>query len=86
MEKKVIIKNESGIHARPAALLVKKASEFECAVEIDFNGKKVNAKSIMGIMSLGASKGSEITVITDGADADKAANEVATLIESGFGE
>ena len=86
MEKKVIIKNESGIHARPAALLVKKASEFECAVEIDFNGKKVNAKSIMGIMSLGASKGSEITVITDGADADKAANEVAKLIESGFGE
>lgn len=86
MEKKVIIKNESGIHARPAALLVKKASEFECAVEIDFNGKKVNAKSIMGIMSLGASKGSEITVITDGADEDKAANEVAKLIESGFGE
>lgn len=86
MEKKVIIKNESGIHARPAALLVKKASEFECKVEIDFNGKKVNAKSIMGIMSLGASKGSEITVITEGSDEEKAANEVANIIESGFGE
>ncbi|WFD09211.1 HPr family phosphocarrier protein [Tepidibacter hydrothermalis] len=86
MEKKVTIKNESGIHARPAALLVKKASEFESKVEIDFNGKKVNAKSIMGIMSLGASKGSEITVITDGSDEDQAANEVAKLIESGFGE
>ncbi|WP_099187854.1 HPr family phosphocarrier protein [Tepidibacter mesophilus] len=86
MEKKVTIKNESGIHARPAALLVKKASEFESKVEIDFNGKKVNAKSIMGIMSLGASKGSEITVITEGSDEDKAANEVAELIESGFGE
>ncbi|MEJ8554921.1 HPr family phosphocarrier protein [Tepidibacter sp. Z1-5] len=86
MEKKVTIKNESGIHARPAALLVKKASEFESKVEIDFNGKKVNAKSIMGIMSLGASKGSEITVITEGSDESKASNEVAKLIESGFGE
>ncbi|CAH2212684.1 phosphocarrier protein HPr [Tepidibacter aestuarii] len=86
MERKVTIKNESGIHARPAALLVKKASEFESKVEIDFNGKKVNAKSIMGIMSLGASKGSEITVITDGSDEDKAVNAVAELIEGGFGE
>ncbi len=86
MERKVTIKNTSGIHARPAALLVKKASEFESKVEIDFNGKKVNAKSIMGIMSLGASKGSEITVITEGLDEEKAVNEVAEIIESGFGE
>lgn len=86
MKKKLTIKNEIGIHARPAALLVKKASEFESKIEIDFNGKKVNAKSIMGIMTLRASKGSEITVITDGSDEEQAVNEIAKLIESGFGE
>ncbi|SHK02431.1 HPr family phosphocarrier protein [Tepidibacter formicigenes] len=86
MEKRVIIKNESGIHARPAGVFVKKASEFKSQVEIEFNGKKVNAKSIMGIMSLGLSKGNEINIIANGEDAQEAVNELAALIESGFGE
>ncbi|SHH12993.1 HPr family phosphocarrier protein [Tepidibacter thalassicus] len=86
MEKKVIIKNESGIHARPAGVFVKKASEFKSQVEIVFNGKKVNAKSIMGLMSLGLSKGDEITIVANGEDAQNAVNELAALVESGFGE
>ncbi len=86
MEKKVVIKNESGLHARPAGLLVKKASEFKSDIEIEFNGKKINGKSIMGIMSLGLDKNSEIKIIANGDDAEGAVNALAELIESGFGE
>ncbi|OPJ56824.1 HPr family phosphocarrier protein [Alkalithermobacter paradoxus] len=86
MERKVMIVNESGLHARPAGMFVKKASEFKSSVEIEFNGKKINAKSIMGVMSLGLSKGSEITIIVNGEDAQNAMNALVELVESGFGE
>ncbi len=86
MEKKVIIKNESGLHARPAGLLVKKASEFESHIEMECSGKKINAKSIMGIMSLGVRKNSEIKIIANGEDAENAVDAIIKLIESGFGE
>lgn len=79
---KVKICNNTGLHARPATLLVKKASTFKSDVSIDFNGKKVNAKSLIGILSLGASKDSEVTVITSGEDEVEAANELVKLIET----
>lgn len=86
MERKVIISNESGLHARPAGVFVKKASEFKSDVSIEFNGKKINGKSIMGVMSLGLSKGNEITIIANGEDEQDAVNALAGLIEGGFGE
>jgi phosphocarrier protein len=86
MQKKVSIKNASGLHARPAGMFVKKASQFKSTVEVEANGKTVNAKSIMGIMSLGLSQGDEITIIANGEDQENAVNELSTLIESGFGE
>ena len=79
---KVKISNSTGLHARPATLLVKKASSFKSDISIESNGKKVNAKSLIGILSLGATKDTEITVITSGEDEVAAVNELVKLIET----
>lgn len=79
---KVKISNSTGLHARPATLLVKKASSFKSDISIESNGKKVNAKSLIGILSLGATKDTEITVITSGEDEVEAVNELVKLIET----
>lgn len=86
MEKTVVIKNATGLHARPAGMFVKKASEFTSTVEVLAKGKTVNAKSIMGIMSLGLAKGDELTISAKGEDEETAVNTLVELIESGFGE
>ncbi|WP_101773086.1 HPr family phosphocarrier protein [Peptostreptococcus faecalis] len=86
MEKKVTIINETGLHARPASKFVKKASEFKSSVELIYDGEKVNAKSIMGVMKLGLSKGTEVTIETHGEDEELALNSIVELIEDGFGE
>ena len=86
MERLVSIKNASGLHARPAGMFVKKASEFTSTVEVLAKGKTVNAKSIMGIMSLGLAKGDELTISAKGEDEETAVNTLVELIESGFGE
>ena len=86
MEKNVSIKNASGLHARPAGMFVKKAAEFKSTVEVIAKGKTVNAKSIMGIMSLGLSKGDELTISANGEDEESAVNTLVELINSGFGE
>lgn len=86
MEKKVTIVNETGLHARPASMFVKKASEFKSSVELICGGEKVNAKSIMGIMKLGLAKGTEVVIETHGEDEELALNSIVELIESGFGE
>lgn len=86
MEKLVSIKNASGLHARPAGMFVKKAAEFKATVEVIAKGKTVNAKSIMGIMSLGLAKGDELTISAKGEDEETAVNTLVELIESGFGE
>lgn len=86
MEKTVVINNEKGIHIRPAGEFVKTAGKFKSQVQIDFNGKKVNGKSVMILMSLGLKKGSEITITTSGEDAEEALNALVELVENGFGE
>ena len=80
-EKKVIITNKTGLHARPAAQFVQKAGKFDSKIEIVFEEKEVNAKSIMGVMSLGVGKGNEITVRAEGGDADAAVEELVDFIE-----
>lgn len=72
MQKPIRIKLETGLEARPVAMLVQVASQFESSVYINVNDKKVNAKSIMGMMSLGLAIGEEITVTTDGKDEEAA--------------
>lgn len=67
-QKTFTIIDETGIHARPATLLVSTASKFESDVNLEYNGKQVNLKSIMGVMSLGIPKGSTITITANGSD------------------
>ena len=80
------IKNKLGLHARAAAVFVRLSSRFACEVKLVKNGYEVDGKSILGVLSLAAAKGSEIKVITMGEGSDKAMAEIGELIESGFGE
>jgi len=80
------IVNKLGLHARAAAKLTQVAGGFTSEVWLSRNGRRVNAKSIMGVMMLAAGKGSRITIEADGADADRALAELARLIADRFGE
>ena len=82
VSKEVIVNNGTGLHAWPATLLVKKASSFKSDVSIEFNGKKANVKSLIGVLSLGVTKGANITVTASGDDETLAAEEIAKLIET----
>ena len=84
MEQTFKILNEEGMHARPAGAFVKVASEFKSTVEIKANGMTKNGKSIMGLMSLGLAKDSEITLITKGEDEADAMNKLGNLIQNKF--
>ena len=86
VERSVRIVNPSGLHARPAAQLVKTASRFVCEVQVGKDGLDVNAKSIMGVLLLAAEQGSEIRIRCEGEDAEEAVNEIAALVARGFGE
>lgn len=79
-KKQFTIISEVGLHARPATLLVQHASRFSCEVEIEYNGKQVNVKSIMGVMSLGMPKGAAFAVITDGNDDEEAMDSITNLL------
>jgi phosphocarrier protein HPr len=80
------ISNKLGLHARPSAQLTQTASGFRSEVWIAKNGRRVNAKSIMGVMMLAAAKGSTVTVDAEGPDAEQALTAIGKLIDSGFGE
>ena len=80
--KEVIVKNSTGLHARPATLLVKKASAFKSDISLENNGKKANVKSLIGVLSLGVSKDANVKVIASGDDEALAAEEIAKLIEN----
>lgn len=86
VHKEMVILNELGLHARPAAMFVKLANEFMCEIMVEKGSEQVNGKSIMGIMMLAAGKGSKIKVIAEGPDALEAVNEIEKLIKSKFGE
>ncbi|MDX6152056.1 MULTISPECIES: phosphocarrier protein HPr [Marinococcus] len=85
-EKTFTITNETGIHARPATQLVNKAGQFSSDISLEYNGKSVNLKSIMGVMSLGVGKGSEVTVKIEGNDEEDAMEAVDQVIKEGLGE
>ena len=80
------INNTLGLHARPSAQLTQVAGRFESEVFIAKNGRRVNAKSIMGVMMLAAGPGSTVTVDAEGPDAQQAVDAIGLLIDSGFGE
>ncbi|RAK11723.1 phosphocarrier protein [Halanaerobium saccharolyticum] len=76
-----MIENRTGLHARPASQFVQKVGKFSSEIKVIFKDKEVNAKSIMGLMSLGIGKGNEITVKAEGSDADEAVEELIDFIE-----
>lgn len=81
MEKEITITNETGLHARPASTFVNEAGKYDSDIEVTFGDKTVNAKSIMGLMSLGISQGSKITITTSGEDEEEAMNNLVNFVE-----
>jgi phosphocarrier protein len=81
LKKEIEIKNEAGLHARPAAQFVQKAGNFKSEINIIFEDKEINAKSIMSLLSLGISKGKKITLIAEGEDESTAIKELVKYIE-----
>lgn len=84
VSKKVEVKNESGLHARPASVLVKTASKFKSDFFIKMYGYKVNGKSILGVMTLAAESGAEMELVLDGPDEEEALEAITELFENRF--
>jgi phosphocarrier protein HPr len=86
LERSFTIVNQLGLHARAAAQLVQTANRYRSEIHVEKDGMQVNGKSIMGVLTLAAAKGSQITVSCEGEDAETALAALAKVIESGFGE
>lgn len=86
VELETTIKNRAGIHARPSAIIAQTAVKYASRVFLEKAGNRINAKSIMGIITLAASYGSKVKIIADGADEQAAAEAIKALFESGFNE
>jgi phosphocarrier protein HPr len=86
IEREATIVNQEGLHARPAARIVRLANSFAAEIELAKDGVAVNGKSIMGVMMLAAECGSSITIRANGPDAERAAEALAALVADGFGE
>ena len=84
--KEVIVNNQVGLHARPATFFIQRANEFKSSLWIEKDARKVNAKSLLGVLSLGITKGTKISVLADGVDEEDAANSLVELVESNFAE
>jgi phosphocarrier protein HPr len=81
VEKQFKVTAETGIHARPATLLVQTASKFESDIQLEYKGKKVNLKSIMGVMSLGIGQGADITISAEGGDEENALQSLEDVMK-----
>ena len=82
----VRLQNEVGLHARPAAMFVKTALEFKSDIKVEKDGKEADAKSIIGILSLGAEQNHLVTIIAIGEDAESAVKKLVSLVNGKFGE
>jgi phosphocarrier protein HPr len=86
LERTFTVMNSLGLHARPAAMVVQTANKFRSDVQFEKDGLQINAKSIMGVLTLAAAKGSSVVVVCEGTDAAAAMAAIAKVFESGFGE
>ena len=84
--KDVTVQNQVGLHARPATFFIQKANEFKSQIWIDKDERKVNAKSLLGVLSLGIVGGTEIRIAANGVDEEEAVEELVKLVESGFAD
>ncbi|MBU4488671.1 MAG: HPr family phosphocarrier protein [Candidatus Omnitrophica bacterium] len=80
VERKIVIKNKMGLHARPAAIFVQMANKFDCEISVKRGNQQVNGKSIMGILMLAAGRGSKILIKAEGLDAEAAVNELERFL------
>lgn len=80
------VNNQVGLHARPATFFIQKANEFKSAIWVEKDERKVNAKSLLGVLSLGIIKGTSIKIIADGADEKEAVEALEKMISSDFAE
>ncbi len=86
ISKSVTIKNNVGLHARPATYFIQKTNSYACSIWIECEGGKVNAKSLLGVLSLGVNQGAVVNLIADGEDENEAIAGLTALIETGFSE
>ena len=84
--KEVEVKNQVGLHARPATFFIQKANEFKSSIWVEKEGRRVNAKSLLGILSLGIIGGTTIKIIADGEDEALAVESLISLVDSGFSD
>ena len=84
--REITVKNEVGLHARPATYFIQKANEFKSGISVEKEERRVNAKSLLGVLSLGIVQGTTITLIADGVDEKEAVDALADLIENQIGE
>lgn len=85
-DKTVTVQNQVGLHARPATFFVQKANEFKSSIWVEKEERRVNAKSLLGVLSLGIMGGTEINILASGSDEEEAVDQIAKLVESGFAE
>ena len=86
VSKEVVINNQVGLHARPATFFIQKANEFKSSTWVEKEDRRVNAKSLLGVLSLGIVKGTPMTIIADGVDESAAIATLAQLVENEFSE
>jgi phosphocarrier protein len=84
--KQIVVQNQVGLHARPVTFFIQKANEFKSSIWIEKESRKVNAKSLLGVLSLGVARGTEITLSAEGVDEAEAIDALEALIESNFEE
>ena len=82
----VTINNEVGLHARPATFFIQKANEFKSGIWVEKDERRVKAKSLLGVLSLGITKGTTITLLADGSDEKEAVAALSELVSGNFGE
>ena len=83
---KSVVKCESGLHNRQATFFIQKANEFRSSIWIEVDDRKINAKSLLGVLSLGITKGTTITLLADGSDEKEAVAALSELVSGNFGE
>ena len=86
LKKDVTITNNIGLHARPATFFIQKANSFKASIWVEKDDRKVNAKSLLGVLSLGIAKGMTVTLIADGTDEEEAINGLVELVLNSFAE
>ena len=86
VKKDVLVQNQVGLHARPATFFIQKANEFKSSIWVEKDERRVNAKSLLGVLSPGIVGGTSIDIIADGSDEQEAVDSLVALVESGFAE